>query len=290
MNTTFAAWRKRTAEALRGLDKGCHPKQVIAELSEGLLAHYADRPLVDVYDVYQRLMDYWAETMQDDCYLIAADGWKAETTRVLAKNAKGKEVDRGWACDLIPKPPIVARYFAAEQAQIDQLTAELESASAELAELEEEEGGEDGAFAELDKVNKASVNARLREAKAIYNVNGAADDEMAALDKWLELSVREAELKRRLREAEADLDVKAYAKYPALSEAEVQTLVVDDKWLAALAGAIHGETERISQALTQRVRELADRYETPLPALAERAAEMEQRVARHLERMGFTWQ
>lgn len=268
---------------MRRLDRGCHPKQVIAELSEDLLAHYAGRPLVDAYDVYQRLMDYWAETMQDDCYAVAADGWKAETARVLVKSNKGKEVDKGWSCDLVPKPLIVARYFAAEQARLDQLGAALESAGAELAELEEEEGGEDGAFAELDKVNKASVTARLREARAIYNVNGAADDETAALDKWLELSTREAELKRLLRDAEADLDAKAYAKYPTLSEAEVQTLVVDDKWLAALEAAIAGETERISQALTQRVKALAERYETPLPALAGRATELEGRVASHLQ-------
>ena len=88
---------------------------------------------------------------------------------------------------------------------------------------------------------------------------------MAALDKWLALSNREAELKKKLKDAEADLDAKAYAEYPKLTEAEVKTLVVDDKWLAALAAAIHGEMDRISQALTQRVKELAERYETPLP-------------------------
>ena len=71
--------------ALKALTAGCHPKAVIAELAEGLLAHYQARPLIDAYDVYQHLMDYWAETMQDDCYLIAADGWKAETYRVIEK-------------------------------------------------------------------------------------------------------------------------------------------------------------------------------------------------------------
>jgi type I restriction enzyme M protein len=54
------------------------------------------------------------------------------------------------------------------------------------------------------------------------------------------------------------LDAKAYAKYPALIEAEIQTLVVDDQWFAALDAAIHGEMDRISQALTQRVKELAE--------------------------------
>ena len=76
-------------------------------------------------------MDYWAETMQDDCYLIAADGWKAETYRIIEKDKKGKEKDKGWTCDLVPKPLIVARYFAKEQEAIDKLAAELESVTAQ---------------------------------------------------------------------------------------------------------------------------------------------------------------
>ncbi len=63
--------------------------------------------------------------------------------------------------------------------------------------------------------------------------------------------------------------------------------MVDDKWLAALEAAIHGEMERISQALTRRVKELAERYETPLPQMTGRTAELEQRVNAHLARMGF---
>ena len=87
-------------------------------MSEDLLSHYADKPLIDPYDIYQHLMDYWAQTMQDDCYLIAADGWKAETYRIIETDKKGKEKDKGWTCDLIPKPLIVARYYAKEQAAI----------------------------------------------------------------------------------------------------------------------------------------------------------------------------
>src|SRR5205814_8230707 len=118
----------------------------IGALAEGLLAHYAGKPLIDSYDVYQHLMDYWADTMQDDAYLIAADGWKAETSRIIEKDKKGKEKDRGWACDLVPRPLIVARYFGKEQEAIDKLVADLESINARMTELEEEHGGEEGAF------------------------------------------------------------------------------------------------------------------------------------------------
>jgi type I restriction enzyme M protein len=120
----------------------------------------------------------------------------------------------------------------------------------------------------------------------------SADDATAeanALQAWFDLNNDEADLKKRLKDAEADLGAKAYARYPKLTEAEIKTLVVDDKWLAALDRDIHGEMDRISQALTQRVKELAERYETPLPRMASRVAELEAKVNRHLEKMGFAW-
>src|SRR5713101_3265466 len=109
-------------------------------------------------------MDYVAATTHDDRYAIAAGGWKAETTRVLVKNNKGKEVDKGWTCDLVPKTLIVARYFAAEQEAVDKLEAKLETVTAQMTEMEEEHGGDEGALA-LDKVNKANVTDRLKEIK-----------------------------------------------------------------------------------------------------------------------------
>lgn len=283
MNTLFARWQESATLRLKSLQSGFHPKMLIQELSEELLIHYTGKPLIDNYHVYQHLMDYWTETMQDDCYLIAADGWKAETARVLVKNSKGKEVDKGWACDLVPKPLIVARYFARFQEAITGLEAEQESLTARISELEEEQGGEEGAFAELDKVNKANVAARLKEIKGEKDAKEEAD----ILRQWLKLSGEEADMKKMLKEAEANLDALAYAKYPKLSEEEVKTLVVDDKWLATIAAAIHGEMDRISQNLTRRVKELAERYETPLPEVNSKVAELEARVTAHLKRMGM---
>lgn len=285
MNKHFDVWRARSAEKLKALKAGHHPKDVIFDLSEDLLVHYTGKPLIDKYDVYQHLMDYWPDVMQDDCYLISADGWKAETYRIIEKDKKGKEKDRGWACDLIPKSLIVARYFADEQSAIDDMTEQLESVSAALAELEEEHGGEDGAFAELDKVNKANVTARLKEIKG----DKSAKEEAAVLNEWLKLSAREAELKKEIKEAEAALDLAAYKKYPSLSEAEIKVLVVDDKWLAKIDARIHGEMDRISQALTQRVQTLAARYEIRLPDLVANVEALEIKVSGHLKRMGFAW-
>jgi type I restriction enzyme M protein len=292
MNAHFNAWRAKAVKFLKALTPGCHPKEVIADLSEGLLNHYHGQPLIDAYDIYQQLMDYWAESMQDDCYLIAADGWKAETYRVIetrpGKGDKpGKQVDRGWACDLVPKPLIVARYFPGDQAALDEMNASLETLSARITEMEEEHGGEEGAFAEFDKVTLAAVKARLKE---LGREGGSlGEDEAAVLLKYLDACTEEGALKKQIAAKEAELDEKAYAKYPKLKEAEVKTLVVEDKWLAALDARIHGEMDRVSQQLSARVRELADRYDAPLPMLTDRVAELEAKVNGHLERMGFSW-
>jgi type I restriction enzyme M protein len=254
----------------------------LAVLTRELLSTAATA-FIDNYDVYQHLMDYWAETMQDDCYLIAEDGWKAQTYRIIERDKKGKEKDKGWACDIVPKPLIVARYFAAEQEAITKLEVELESIAAQMTDLEEEHSGEEGAFSELDKVDKANVTARLKQIKDDKD----AKEEAEILNAWLELSNKETELKRALKDAGDDLDAKAYAKYPTLAAVEIKMLVVDDKWLTALHAVIHGELDRISQALTQRVKELTERYETPMPGHVRKVAELEQRVNRHLGKMGF---
>ena len=285
MNAHFMQWRETVSPTLKSLKVGYHPKNEIFTLSEGLLAHYADKPLVSKYDVYQHIMDYWADVMQDDCYLIAADGWKAETYRLIVKDKKGKERDKGWICDLIPKSLIVKRFFADEQAEIDRLSAELEAVTAELAEFEEEHASDEGYLSDLEKINKACVKARLKELKKEKD----AKDEVAILNAWEKLSDKQADLKAKLKEADTALDAAAYAKYPHLTEAEIKTLVVEDKWLDTLDAAIHGEMDRISQTLTQRVRTLAERYATPMPKLVERTHELEAKVTAHLKKMGYAW-
>jgi type I restriction enzyme M protein len=311
MNAHFNVWRAQAAQTLKMLQSGCQPKMVIAELAESLLQHYLEKPLLDAYDIYQHLMDYWADTMQDDVYQVAAEGWKAKPYRIIETDKKGKEKDKGWACDLIPKELIVARFFGIDRTVIISLEAMLETLAGQLIELEEEHGGEEGIFSEFDKVNKASVAARLKElqteqkiakksvlkataqtlkvaeAPAAYHVSTPTETEV--LQQWLALSQQEGELKKSLKEAETVLDAKTLAHYPKLSEAEIKALVVDDKWLAVLDTDIHSEMDRISQALTQRVKELADRYENTLPMMVKRVTELEGKVQQHLAKMGFAW-
>ncbi|WP_043612938.1 type I restriction-modification system subunit M [Chromobacterium violaceum] len=281
----FDAWKARQLPLMQGLKPGDHPKAFIERLAEDLLASFKPLPLVDGYDVYQHLMDYWVETMQDDVYLIAADGWAAKPERIIETDKKGKQKDKGWACDLIPKRYIVARYYAAEQAALDAKQAELEAVSSQLAELEEEHSGEDMAFSGFDKINAAEVKSRIKE----IGLDADAKDELAVLKTWLKLSEQESTLKKTVKALDAQLDQLAHDHYAKLTEDEIKTLVIEDKWLARLAADLQGELDRVGQTLTRRIRELAERYATPLPQLVDYVAVLSAKVDEHLKRMGGVW-
>jgi len=285
MAAVFAHWKHASTQILKNLQAGLKPIEIIAELSQNLLKQYSGKALIDKYDVYQHLMNYWADTMQDDCYIIAADGWRAETYRILVENKQKKMVDKGWTCDLVPKELMINHFFLKEKAAIEILESEKENIVAQLTELEEEHSGEEGCFAEMDKVNKGAVQGRLKEMKD----EADAKDEIKVLKAYLKLLTRQTNTNKKIKEATAELDKKLYAKYPTITEDEIKTLVVDDKWMATIEKAIQTEMNRISQRLTQRISELAERYEIPLPGQTDEVKELESKVNAHLKNMGFVW-
>ncbi|MEI8196402.1 MAG: N-6 DNA methylase [Phycisphaerae bacterium] len=272
----FAKWQKANTPRLKSIAKGGKPKALIEELSEDLLETFRKAPLLDAYDVYQHLMDYWAATMQDDVYMIVSDGWQAQ--------ADGKP-----NTDLIPQPLIVARYFPTEQAAIEQLEADRDAITRQMEELDEEHGGEEGLLADAKtdkgKLTKASVKARLAE------IEGDTDaaDERKVLTEYLALTEKEANAYKQIKDAVKALETKVAKKYGQLTGDEIKTLVVDDKWLATLAAAVQSELDRVSQALTGRIRQLAERYATPMPKLTGEVATLAVRVDEHLKKMGAKW-
>jgi type I restriction enzyme M protein len=286
MSQVFNAWEQDATKELKSLPKEFNPKHVIHQIAEGLLKTYYNKPLLDKYDVYQHLMNYWNESMQDDLYLIAEDGWVATPYRIIEKNKKtGKENDKGWTCDLIPPSLMISQYFNAEKEALDALEADYENSLAQLNELQEEHSGDEGIFADFDKVNKGTVGKRLKEIAKSKD----AMEEIEVLTRYMELIEEQAELKTNIKEADDELDRMALEQYSKLSEDDVKKVVAEAKWMRAMETAIHGEMERISQRLTGRIKELIERYETPLPEIDKELSALEAKVNAHLNKMGFVW-
>ena len=292
----FDKWKKDNLPLLKGFSKDGHPKALIETIAETLLSSFEHAPLLDAYDIYQHLMDYWGETVQDDSYLISADGWReaAQPRPIVEDKAKKTKTKpdftigkKKFSTELIPPSLVIARFFAKEQATIESLEAEIASIVQQIEEMAEEHTGEGGLLEDAkndkDKLTKASVTARLKEIKT--DPDGV--DERTLLRSYLTLAEDEAEASVKLKSAQDSLMTKVAARYGQLTEAEIQTLVVDDKWLVTLSTAVQGELDRVSQTLTGRIRQLAERYAKPQPQLVDEVEMLAAKVAGHLQKMGF---
>jgi type I restriction enzyme M protein len=301
----FEDWRARVTLSLAGFSKNGQPKELIEDLSEDLLAAFRKVRLLDTYDVYQHLMDYWNEIMQDDAYIIAVDGWvKGAQPREVkqVKNKDGKLIwpeahdyiigKRRFKSDLVPAPILVEKCFAPERdaiAALDDLFASLEQ---KLEAIREENSGEDGALSEVvegegdkQKVTAKAVKDRLKEITS----DPLYDDERPVLEQYAQLLREQSDVKTKRKTAQEELDGKIHATYPALTEAEIKQLVVDQKWMARISSDVQAEIGEVSQALTGRIQLLAERYETPLPRIVDKVAELTALVEGHLRAMGAAW-
>jgi len=294
----FAKWKAANIPRLKGIEKNTKPKSFIETLAEDLLGTFEKAKLLDPYDIYQHLMDYWAETMQDDLYMIVSDGWREAAKPQLIIEDKAKKTKekpdftigkQKYKTELIPTALVIARYFPAEQMAIEKLEVEVAAIEQAMEEMAEEQSGEEGLLEEAkndkDKLTKASVAARLRKTMG----DADAADERKVLNDYLALLEKEAANSVKVKEAQDALMAKVAAQYGKLTEDEIKTLVVNDKWLATLAAAVQGELDRVSQTLTGRIRQLAERYATPMPELTGQVATLAARVDEHLKKMGARW-
>jgi type I restriction enzyme M protein len=404
----FTAWSEEAA--LVGIKLGDSPKELIHRVSELLLSGYANSELLNKYDIYQILMDYWADILQDDVYILIQYDWQAgnvlrELTPV--KDSKGKDVykeahdfvlnKKRYKGELIPIHLVIARYFQAEQDQIDGLKVELESIQNQMTQLLEDHGEEDMALYDLKegdkKPSKADIvnciidwektvlnqlnsslankldkvkedieisNFALHEFETsidnrvvfspLFNNKGKLtktnvnkrikaigdneiNEELTALNQFVLLTDTVASRKKQLKELvvqrteflenivveqpleecvanliiayqyqtlatdesikssaikEADkaLYILLLAKYPNIPLEEVKSLIVEDKWLATLQAAFTAEIERVTQQMSNRVKELEERYSEPLPTLIKSVDSLSVKLATHLATMG----
>lgn len=300
--TIFNGWKAQHEAQLVAINIGDRPKELIFDISEDLLARFANADLLSKYDIYQILMDYWAETMQDDVYMISQDGWKAANAvrqLVPVKDKNGKSVykeehdfefgasksKKRYKSDILPPALVIARYFADKQRALDGLQSKLETATQELESFVEDNSGEDGlveeAKNEKGNLSKKGITDRIKAAKD--------QDEIVALKKCLALVNEESACKAAVKAAKDELDELVFKKIPVISEAELKELIVQDKWFASVEAQIIEEIERMTQKLANRVKTLEERYAQTLPSLSKGVEKYTGLVEDHLKKMGLSW-
>lgn len=289
IETLFKKWSDKQKPKLKNLKKGFKPKELIFDLSEDLLETFSVLKLMDKYDIYQHLMEYWIEVMQDDAYILSSDGWNAETHRIIVEDKKGNQKDKGWNCDLIPKQLLAEKYFVEELESINKLKSELEHATQEAETIDEENSGDEDIFIEVRSESGNILAGELKKKIKELKADPDMQEELGVIEKYSFFKEEEKRLKSTIKKLESKLDDELLSKYPTLKIDDIKEIVVKDKWLSELHGLLTFELYRVSQKLTKRIIQLATRYELPLPALEKDLKKLTSKVDSHLKEMGFKW-
>ena len=357
LDEAFAAWKAKEYPALSSLDEDVSARELIVSLAEDILAEFEHLTLIDKYDVYQVLLAYWNEVMNDDVSLIisepdgyanarATDNIEEEITQ--GKN-KGEMKVTGWEGRLIPKSIVIDAFFRDEKNAIEEaenVVAETESQLSDLIESADEESAladvaENGkvkakdleakiedltqhveteetielellmdqlpmqkkrlqaylvghplcesALTEKGTVTKSSIMLRLFIIRTVESVPESLQDDVKQLRQALDLCGKVSDYNKVVKDLNKALDEKCRERYDSLTDEDILDLLVNKKWFDSIFSGIADLYAAISHRLTNRIVELAERYENTLPELEKVTTEYETKVKSHLERMGFKW-
>lgn len=297
LDRTHNRWLDQNIAVWEALDVHCSGKELIAQMSESLLHAFEGNALVSGYDLYQHLMAYWQETMQDDVYSISLDSWKAgnEWKRTVIKGKKDKDGKAGKDKEVAGLAGIEGRmispqlmievFFKDLNDKLTDLENQYTATQEALNAIEEENQDDDSLFGELDKISLKNVKALYKERKAA----DAPKEELKYIKNYIDSQEALAGIGKLIKLAKENIEAKVIEKYPTLTEPEIKDIVIHQKWKAYLLDTLQQEQDKISQGLTQRINALAERYATPLPDLLDGVAEAESKVITHLEKMGLVW-
>ena len=147
------------------------------------------------------------------------------------------------------------------------------------------------ASAKNDKgnVNASSVKARIAILRETTPVPEMFAEDYEQLMSLFTLMAKNDEQSKLVKALKVQLEEKVKEKYTVLTVEEIKELLVNKKWYYSVFDGIDALYVAISHSITNRIVELAERYEDTLPTLSTAVDDYEARVKSHLERMGFVW-
>ena len=303
----FSTWKETVRQPLLTIDANTDPRVFIRSISFELLKVYESARLLDAYDVYDCLLNYWLAKLQDDVYTIKSGGYEVgreidyEYAQKKGKDKSGQQIMipdkkkvKSFDGVLIPKTIIEQEYFMNELAEIQELLDAAEAIDGQMTEMREDESGEDGLLNEVlnekgDNIPKANLNKRIKEITAQGTEEEADAEEYKALLAYKNLMDKKDKTEKKAKETRRKLDTAIQKKYSELTVEEIKNLLFEKKWMAKLVANIADEAEKVLNTLSARVLLIAKRYEHTLDEIEGKAMDSRSEVMAALERMGYKW-
>ena len=276
-NKCLSQWCSDVKNSMLSIDKGNDPKTIIATWGQSILDKFRKcKSLVDAYDVYDKLMIYYNESLQDDLYIISNGGWVPVLNIPQKKTVKWFDL----SCDLLPVSVVIEHCLPDIKKELDQnddILVELQEKMKEFREDNDEDFVESDFFfgklndANLKKALKGNASAKQKELWTIYQ----------------SMMNEEKVLKKNISATSAKLLKSIIQIYGELNEVSVKQIIVEHKWQAELIKMIRKEMQTATHELTSKVEALSSRYEYTMNALSQKFEKKESSIINHLHKMGF---
>ena len=282
---TLSEWEDFARDQLT--EPGDNAKRLVNTLSIKMRDMYADNSVINKYDSYGIYTNYAIETMQDDLFVICADGWGAGRDLDRRFDKKTKK-EKSWDGLILPKELIKQEYFSSQLASVQDLTAKSEQLDSEIEQFIQEcaDMGEDDPLSEVRNEDKMSSDA---DCKKQLKTPGVSQEERDAINKYLKLRADLSAVNKQLKAESVALEQAARDKYNDLSDTEIADLAINKKWLPAIRAGINAMWENIVQSFANSVVALHERYQDTLPSLEQAVAASQAEVHGILKELGFEW-
>lgn len=269
-------WEKENENKLFSVNSKTIVKNLIEELANDILKKFKDDCLIDKYDAYEFLMEYYNNTLKDDLYLIIENGWIPKLVYGQDKNGKIKKNE--FESDLLPKNIVIKEYFEEYSDKLDKLNNELNDFIQKFEAKVEENIGDEELFNDEEKVNEKLIKDKIKE---------ETEENIVILKELLDNLSKQKEVKENIKKVQEELNNLVIKKYNSLDEDTSKELIIHKKWYKELENRFGDKYIEIIYNLSDKITNQVENYENTLSELIKETSDLESLVLKDLERMGY---
>lgn len=269
-------WETENKEKLQKINNDTRAKQLIENLSSCILKMFENDKIIDKYEAYEYLMEYYNITLKDDLHLIIENGWIPKLT--FGQDKKGKIKKNEFESDLLPKDIVIKEYFKEYADKLEELNNQLNDLVSDFDATVEENTGDEEIFNDEEKINEKLIKEKIQE---------ETEENIKVLKEMLNNLSKQKEIKKDIKEAQEELNSLVIEKYKTLDEKTSKELIINKKWFNDLENKFNDMYEDIIYDLSDQITNEVENYENTLAKLLKETSDLETIVLKDLERMGY---
>lgn len=276
LNKRVSAWEQDNKDILYSINAESNAKEIINYLSDNMLKDFSSDMLIDKYEAYEFLMEYYSDTMKDDFYMIIENGWIPKIIYAQDKNGKIKKNE--FDSDLLPKTIIIEEFFKEENDIIETLSKDLDNLILEFESLVEENTGDEEIFNSEEKVSEKMIKDKIKE---------ETEENIVVLKEIFNNLSLQKDIKKKIKNHQEALNNLIIDKYNSLDDDISKNLIVNKKWYKSIERKFDDKYKALIIDLTNRITVEYENYEETLPQLSKKTTELESLVLEDLDKAGF---